>query len=54
MERGRIEVDEYFQSGLKWLFVGGDIIKGPDVINGIANGHRAAVGIDRFLFPEKQ
>jgi len=47
--RGRIVVDEYFQSGLKWLFVGGDIIQGPDVIHGIANGHRAAVGIDLFL-----
>lgn len=47
--RGRIIVDEYFQSGLNWLFVGGDIIQGPDVIHGIANGHRAAVGIDLFL-----
>jgi len=32
-----------------WLFVGGDIAKGPDVINGIANGHLAAIGIDRYL-----
>ncbi len=47
--RGRIVVDEYFQSAVKWLFVGGDIIQGPDVIHGIANGHRAAVGIDLFL-----
>ena len=47
--RGRIEVDEYFQSSIDWLFVGGDIIQGPDVIHGIANGHKAAVGIDNFL-----
>jgi len=47
--RGRILVDDYFQSAVKWLFVGGDIIQGPDVIHGIANGHRAAVGIDLFL-----
>ncbi len=47
--RGRITVDENFQSGAKWLFVGGDIIQGPDVIHGIENGHRAAYGIDNFL-----
>ncbi|MCF8298161.1 MAG: FAD-dependent oxidoreductase [Saprospiraceae bacterium] len=47
--RGRIEVDDYFQSSVKWLFIGGDIIQGPDVIHGIANGHKAAVGIDNFL-----
>jgi len=47
--RGRIEVNEYFQSGVEWLFVGGDIIQGPDVIHGIANGHKAAIGIDNLL-----
>ncbi|MBN2668560.1 MAG: FAD-dependent oxidoreductase [Bacteroidales bacterium] len=48
--RGRIVVDADFQAkGLPWLFVGGDIIEGPDVIHGIANGHRAAMGIDKFL-----
>jgi glutamate synthase (NADPH/NADH) small chain len=47
--RGRIIVNDKFQSELKWLFVGGDIIQGPDVIHGIANGHRAATGIDDFL-----
>ncbi len=47
--RGRIAVDKYFQSKLPWFFVGGDIIEGPDVIHGIANGHKAAIGIDNFL-----
>ena len=47
--RGRIAVDKNFQSKLPWLFVGGDIIEGPDVIHGIANGHKAAIGIDNFL-----
>jgi len=45
----RIKVDEYYRSSLGWLFVGGDIIKGPDVINGIATGHQAALGIDDYL-----
>jgi glutamate synthase (NADPH/NADH) small chain len=47
--RGRIIVNENFQSSIDWLFVGGDIIQGPDVIHGIANGHKAAIGIDKFL-----
>jgi glutamate synthase (NADPH) small chain len=45
----RIKVDEYYRSSEPWLFVGGDIIKGPDVINGIATGHQAALGIDDYL-----
>ena len=48
-EGRRIKVDEYYQSSLKWLFIAGDIIKGPDVINGIATGHQAALGIDGYL-----
>ncbi|HON69474.1 FAD-dependent oxidoreductase [Tenuifilum sp.] len=51
--RGRIVVNDYFQSSVEWLFVGGDIIQGPDVIHGIANGHKAAIGIDRFLGTKK-
>jgi glutamate synthase (NADPH/NADH) small chain len=48
--RGRIMVDPLtYQSTLPWLFVGGDIIEGPDVIHGVANGHKAAKGIDLFL-----
>jgi glutamate synthase (NADPH/NADH) small chain len=50
--RGRIKVDDYFQTSLPWLFMGGDTIQGPDVIHGIANGHKAALGIDKFLFQE--
>ena len=45
----RIKVTPYYQSSLGWLFVAGDIIKGPDVINGIAVGHKAAIGIDEYL-----
>jgi glutamate synthase (NADPH/NADH) small chain len=48
-DRGRIIVNEKFQSSLPWFFVGGDIIQGPDVIHGIANGHIAAKGIDEYL-----
>lgn len=48
-DRGRIKVDSHFQSSAKWLFFGGDIIEGPDVIHGVANGHKAAIGIDKFI-----
>ncbi|MBN2777261.1 MAG: FAD-dependent oxidoreductase [Bacteroidales bacterium] len=51
--RGRIIVDNNFQSSLEWLFVGGDIIQGPDVIHGIANGHKAAIGIDNYINSKK-
>ena len=40
---------DYQVKGVPWLFVGGDIAKGPDVITGISTGHLAAVGIDRYL-----
>ncbi|MDP8231524.1 MAG: FAD-dependent oxidoreductase [Candidatus Zophobacter franzmannii] len=52
--RGRIKVNEDFQSDLKWLFIGGDIIQGPDVIHGIANGHIAAKAIDKYLNGNKE
>ncbi len=48
-ERGRPKVDRHFRTSLPWLYAGGDIAQGPDVIHGIANGHTAAVGIDRYL-----
>lgn len=33
----------------EWLFAGGDIVNGPDIISAIADGHEAAKGIDEFL-----
>ena len=51
--RGRIKVNDYFQTSVPWLFMGGDTIQGPDVIHGIANGHKAALGIDKYLFGDK-
>lgn len=45
----KVKVDKYCQSSIPWLFVGGDIVAGPDVISAIADGHKAAKGIDQFL-----
>ena len=47
--RGRIVTNEYGQTKIPWLFAGGDIVHGPDIINGIADGYRAAQGIDKYL-----
>ncbi|HCZ23329.1 MAG TPA: hypothetical protein DHV05_00475, partial [Acholeplasmataceae bacterium] len=33
-----------------WLFVGGDIFRGPDIITAVSDGHRAAVAIDDYLY----
>jgi len=52
--RGRFIANEYFQTSVDWLFMGGDTIQGPDVIHGIANGHKAAIGIDKFLHNKKK
>nr|WP_258877761.1 FAD-dependent oxidoreductase [Xianfuyuplasma coldseepsis] len=49
--RGKIKANELGQvEGVPWLFVGGDIFRGPDLISGVADGHRAAQGIDEMLY----
>jgi glutamate synthase (NADPH/NADH) small chain len=52
-ERGRVSVNKKGQSDLDWLFAGGDIVHGPDIIHAIADGHNAAQGIDGFLKRKK-
>ena len=47
--RGRLVVNDTFRTSEPWLWAGGDIIQGPDVIHAIANGHRAAKGMDTYL-----
>ena len=53
MDGRRFKVNEFYQTSIDWLFAAGDIIKGPDVINGIAVGHKAALGIDKMLENKK-
>lgn len=51
MSRGKIKANEFGQvAEVPWLFVGGDIFRGPDLISGVADGHRAAQGIDDYLY----
>ena len=51
IERGKIKADEAGKvEGLDWLYVGGDIFRGPDIITAVSDGHRAAVAIDDYLY----
>ncbi len=53
--RGKIITAENGQIvNVPWLFAGGDIVRGPDIINGVANGHDSAVGIDKYLQSKKK
>ncbi|MEO5366987.1 MAG: FAD-dependent oxidoreductase [Magnetococcus sp. WYHC-3] len=47
--RGRMAVDADFRTSENWLWAAGDCVKGPDVINAVADGHRAAASIDAML-----
>ncbi len=55
VNRGKVKTEENGQViGLNWLFAGGDIVNGPDIIHGVADGHRAARGIDELLQNKKK
>jgi len=50
IDRGRIRTLEHGQiEAYPWLFAGGDIVQGPDIITGVANGHDSAEGIDKYI-----
>ncbi len=46
--RGKIVTDENGGTDIPWLFAGGDIVHGPDVVHAIADGHRGAQAIDEY------
>ncbi|MBN2557470.1 MAG: FAD-dependent oxidoreductase [Clostridia bacterium] len=55
IERGQVKVGAHGQfENFPWLFAGGDIVQGPDIITGVANGHDAADGIDEYLRSRKK
>jgi glutamate synthase (NADPH/NADH) small chain len=55
IEKDKIAINENGQiEGYPWLFAGGDIVHGPDIITAVADGHRAAVGIDAFIMGNEE
>ncbi|MEN9423051.1 MAG: hypothetical protein RL122_434 [Pseudomonadota bacterium] len=51
--RGRIQIDPNGRTSENWLWSAGDCVKGPDVINAVADGHRVATSIHRALTPQE-
>lgn len=47
--RGRLQVDADGRTSQPWLWCGGDMVHGPDVVHAVADGHRAARSIDVYL-----
>ncbi|MCU7830659.1 MAG: FAD-dependent oxidoreductase [Candidatus Thiodiazotropha sp. (ex Myrtea sp. 'scaly one' KF741663)] len=48
-QRGRIQVDESGHSSVDWFWAAGDCVNGPDVVHAVADGHRVAASIERWL-----
>jgi glutamate synthase (NADPH/NADH) small chain len=47
--RGRLKVDENGRTNLEWLWAAGDMVRGPDVVSAVADGHRIAASINETL-----
>ena len=47
--RGRLQVDAEGRSSEPWLWAAGDMVRGPDVVHAVADGHRVSASIDVFL-----
>lgn len=50
--RGRLQVDAGGRSSEPWLWAAGDMVRGPDVVSAVADGHRVAASIDAALMKE--
>lgn len=48
-DRGRPIQNEEGRTTLPWLWVAGDCVNGPDVVHAVADGHRVANSIHRYL-----
>lgn len=47
--RGRIQVDENCRTAVDWLWAAGDMVKGPDVVHAVADGHTVANSMHAYL-----
>jgi glutamate synthase (NADPH/NADH) small chain len=47
--RGRLKVDADGRTSEPWLWAAGDMVRGPDVVHAVADGHRIAPSIENYL-----
>jgi glutamate synthase (NADPH/NADH) small chain len=47
--RGRLQADENGVTSVPWLWSAGDMVHGPDVVHAVADGHRVAASIEKYL-----
>jgi glutamate synthase (NADPH/NADH) small chain len=52
--RGRLRVDAAGRTSERWLWAAGDMVRGPDAVSAVADGHRVAASIDGFLSVKEQ
>ncbi len=48
-QRGRLQVDPAGRTSESWLWAAGDMVRGPDVVSAVADGHRVAASIHAAL-----
>jgi glutamate synthase (NADPH/NADH) small chain len=52
--RGRLQVDGGGRTSEPWLWAAGDMVRGPDVVTAVADGHRVAASIHATLIPQEK
>ncbi|MBP9905659.1 MAG: FAD-dependent oxidoreductase [Rhodoferax sp.] len=48
-QRGRLQVDAGGRTSEPWLWSAGDMVRGPDVVTAVADGHRVAASIHAMI-----
>ncbi len=52
--RGRLQIDAGGRTSESWLWAAGDMVRGPDVVTAVADGHRVAASIHATLIPTEK
>jgi len=47
--RGRLQIDAGGRTSEPWLWASGDMVRGPDVVSAVADGHRVAKSIHEMI-----
>lgn len=52
--RGRLQIDGAGRTSEPWLWASGDMVRGPDVVTAVADGHRVATSIHSVIAEMEQ